>query len=1378
MLRNLFITCLFMTTALLTKAQCNELFFSEYLEGSSNNKAIEIYNPTANPINLNDYVIYRYNNGSPTPSDSLFPIDILAPGDVWVAGNPSAIAGILAVSDTLHTITFYNGDDAMSLKKISTNTVIDIVGIIGNDPGASWVVGAGATGEFTLVRNAAVHAGTTNWAVAATQYDVYPQNTVTFLGAHTMTSCTPVANPTINFATTTSTVVEGNTVVSVVVNLTRNGNNNLTTASVALAGGGTASSGLDFNFSTANLSWAPNDSTSRTVTVTILNDLLFEASETVPLSITNLTNGATTSGINHVITITDNDFPTYPIGDINNVNALGVGDSIGLKCWMHGVVYGGNLRPTGLQFTMIAPSGGISVFNAAPLPGYATVTESDSILMLGTINQFNGLLQVDPDTIILINTGLALKQPLNMTTMIEAHESDLIRFIGGHLVNPTQWTGTGAGFNVDVTDGTNTVSVRIDADVNLYSMPAPVGIFNVTGLGSQFDNSSPYTSGYQFLPRYSADIVQLLNLELGPNQTACAGATFNFDAGPGDVYNWSNGATTQNVTISTSGMYYVTVTNTTYNVSATDSVMVTITAGSTASFTQVQNGGVNFNFTSTSINATTTAWDFGDGNTSTATNPSHTYSIPGTYTVTLIVSSACGADTTSSTVTATLLTSGCDELFFSEYLEGASNNKAIEIYNPGTAAVNLLDYVIYRYNNGSVTPTDSLFPQDILAGGDVWLAGNPSAIAAIISISDTLHTITFFNGDDALSLKKISTNTIVDVIGEIGVDPGTNWVVGTGATSEFTLVRKPTVTSGTTSWTQAATEYDVYPQNTTTFLGAHTMNPCIAATNPIVNFSSAATTVVEGNTPVDVTVTLTRNGSTATITADVVVDISSTATGAADYTYTTTTLTWLPTDSTTKTVTLNILDDAITEGNETVVLAIQNLNSGTITNGINHVVTITDNDYPVYPIGDINNVDGAGVGDSIGLKCWIHGVVYGVNLRATGLQFTVIDPTGGIGIFNGANFPGYTTVTETDSIHLLGTINQFNGLLQIDPDSIVLINTGNALKQPTLITALSEPNESDLLRFDAGWLANPAQWTGTGSGFNVDVTDGTNTIVVRIDNDVNLFSMPAPTGIFNVCGLGSQFDNASPYDGGYQLMPRYVQDIKVLLNLDLGPDQTICAGDSINLDAGPGDTYLWSTGATSQMVTVFAGGTYSVTVTDTTYNVTDTDVIVVTLSPAPVAAFTTTQTGPTDYSFANTSTNGTSSAWTFGDGNSSTAANPTHTYTVSGNYTVTLTVTGPCGVDTATTTLTVVVGISDPSLNFLTVYPNPSQGLVKVRFDQGSNSGAQLMVTDLLGRQLLKQSLPVLSGGEEVQLPALPRGVHQLEVIMNGEKHHVKLVIE
>ncbi len=167
------------------KAQCNDLFFSEYIEGSGNNKALEIYNPTSAPISLSDYIIYRNNNGSLTPSDSIKSNAVINAGDVYVIANPTASTQILAVSDTTHTITFYNGDDALFLKKISTSDTLDIIGIIGVDPGSSWAVDTGATAEYTLIRRDSVNKGQKNWTIGSTEWLVFPQNMSDSLGSNT-----------------------------------------------------------------------------------------------------------------------------------------------------------------------------------------------------------------------------------------------------------------------------------------------------------------------------------------------------------------------------------------------------------------------------------------------------------------------------------------------------------------------------------------------------------------------------------------------------------------------------------------------------------------------------------------------------------------------------------------------------------------------------------------------------------------------------------------------------------------------------------------------------------------------------------------------------------------------------------------------------------------------------------------------------------------------------------------------------------------------------------------------------------------------------------------------------------------------------------------
>jgi predicted extracellular nuclease len=185
------------------------------------------------------------------------------------------------------------------------------------------------------------------------------------------------------------------------------------------------------------------------------------------------------------------------------------------------------------------------------------------------------------------------------------------------------------------------------------------------------------------------------------------------------------------------------------------------------------------------------------------------------------------------------LTAQCSDLFFSEYIEGTSNNKALEIYNPTSSTIDLSDYIVYRNNSAAIIPSDSIMLSGMLNSNDVYVIGNPYAGQPISTISDVTDDITFYGGDDAISLKKISTGIIIDKIGEInGVDPGTDWTVGSGATSDYTLVRKTSVKAGNINWAVAATEWDVYPVDVLDSLGNHSMTPCGATTIKSTDISS------------------------------------------------------------------------------------------------------------------------------------------------------------------------------------------------------------------------------------------------------------------------------------------------------------------------------------------------------------------------------------------------------------------------------------------------------------------------------------------------------------------------------------------------------------
>lgn len=758
------------------------------------------------------------------------------------------------------------------------------------------------------------------------------------------------------------------------------------------------------------------------------------------------------------------------------------------------------------------------------------------------------------------------------------------------------------------------------------------------------------------------------------------------------------------------------------------------------------------------VNGTTATFpgnpsSFGNGIASMNWSYSFTFSAAGTYNY------QCDPHIPGMVGTVTVF-SPCTEAFFSEYIEGSSNNKAIEVYNPRNTALNMSGYSIKAYNNGGLVVSNQFnFPNISIPAYGVYVIANPTAVAAILNVADTTSTVTFFNGDDAIVL--FNGNDTIDIIGRVGEDPGTNWQVGTGATSEFTLVRKFGVNVGQMNWTIGATEWDVYPQNTTTFLGSHssicgggsppppppgfptyaisqinsvdangvldslnvscniigyvsggnlrtsgvefwlidTINgagtlvrntgfagytvtqgdklrvrgtvsqfnglfqfvpdsifvlstgnglptPAVATqlnestegrlivmnnmtvvsgwpnagssgnvtitdgtnnftlrinnlntfisdsiqpaptglinvighgsqfdnsnpftsgyqiqprnnydivpvvvTSPTVNFSTGAITASEGDDTVTVNININpptagtetlkiyvQNGSGVTsanystspaiVNDTITLSITSGATSAFIYV--------LP------------VDDALQNPPRVINFSLATATAGLALGPVNALaVTLLDNDIfiPTHPIPVLRTLNANFLPDSLGVMCKIVGTVLGVDMQgvaSSNVSFTVHDGNVGYGVF----MPNSTyTVNEGDQVRVIGVVGHFNGLAQINADSIVLISQGNPMPTPVTITQMDENTESQLIRFNNATIVNPAQWTNAGSGFNVDITDGVNTIVMRIDADVDLYSMPAPVGTFDVVGIGGQFDNSPPHNSGYQFLPRYSADI-------------------------------------------------------------------------------------------------------------------------------------------------------------------------------------------------------------------------------------------
>jgi predicted extracellular nuclease len=212
------------------------------------------------------------------------------------------------------------------------------------------------------------------------------------------------------------------------------------------------------------------------------------------------------------------------------------------------------------------------------------------------------------------------------------------------------------------------------------------------------------------------------------------------------------------------------------------------------------------------------------------------------------------------------------ELFFSEYIEGSSNNKALEIYNGTGASVNLgaNAYNVQMFFNGSASAGLTINLTGTVAAGDVYVLAQSAAVQAILDQADQTNSAGWYNGDDAVVLRK--GTTIIDSIGQVGNDPGTEWGTGLQSTADNTLRRKSTVCAGDTNSTDAfnpSVEWDGFATDTFGGLGSHTAScggtdnaPTVTGTTPATNETNVA---LNANITINFSEAVTTNGSWFTI---------------------------------------------------------------------------------------------------------------------------------------------------------------------------------------------------------------------------------------------------------------------------------------------------------------------------------------------------------------------------------------------------------------------------------------------------------------------------------------------------------------------------------
>lgn len=165
-----------------------ELLISEYVEGSSNNKAIELFNGTASPIDLaaGNYQLKFYFNGGNSASLTIGLTGTVLPGQTYVIAHASASAALKALAQNASSSSgWFNGDDAIELVK--GGVVIDSIGQKGSDPGTEWGTGLVSTADNTLRRKASVLSGRVDSAATfdpALEWEGFATDDFSGLGTH------------------------------------------------------------------------------------------------------------------------------------------------------------------------------------------------------------------------------------------------------------------------------------------------------------------------------------------------------------------------------------------------------------------------------------------------------------------------------------------------------------------------------------------------------------------------------------------------------------------------------------------------------------------------------------------------------------------------------------------------------------------------------------------------------------------------------------------------------------------------------------------------------------------------------------------------------------------------------------------------------------------------------------------------------------------------------------------------------------------------------------------------------------------------------------------------------------------------------------------
>ncbi len=349
--------------------------------------------------------------------------------------------------------------------------------------------------------------------------------------------------------------------------------------------------------------------------------------------------------------------------------------------------------------------------------------------------------------------------------------------------------------------------------------------------------------------------------------------------------------------------------------------------------------------------------------------------------------------------------------------------------------------------------------------------------------------------------------------------------------------------------------------------------------------------------------------------------------------------------------------------------------------------------------------------------------------------------------------PGTYKLVALSDANCTGSV--FNGSAVVTEHVLPVSNfiSGN----PTICS-----NDSATISID---LSGSAPWSLTYT------IDGSNSRTVpAINVTPYTFNTNLP-GVYEVVSL------SDAYCSGVSFFGNSIVTVNPLPIVNLGPDIGICSGQTVILDGGIHDTYLWSDSSTNQTLTVNSTGNYRLLATDN--NCQNSDEVFIFVLPAPLSAFGYS-VNTLEVTFANNSSYADSYFWDFGDGFTDNSPNPIHQYTASGAYIVSLSASSQiCGTSTFIDTVNLVIAsIKDikPAV-LISVYPNPSHGIFTLDVTNPNSGKLKIAIFNSIGQVVYSTEMNSVKSTEQVNLGNMASGVYSIRLVSNEMIKTVKLVL-